>query len=114
MNNFDIDAVRYLLNSFAVLFMEPSGFKRDIPIDLQNIVWLFFITARPPPIKGEFLLSMILRILLIISSLSKFRTLFIEIVYINKNKIMLRYFDILFYIFIKYLIYIFLLIIFLR
>ena len=38
VNNFDIEAVLYLTNSFDVLFTVPSLFNLAFPIDLQNNV----------------------------------------------------------------------------
>ena len=72
VNNFDIEAVLYLTNSFDVLFTVPSLFNLAFPIDLQNNVWLFLITAKPPASKGESLLFIIESILFIISSFDIF------------------------------------------
>ena len=70
MNNFEIDAVLYFINSFAVLFSDKSGFNRDFPIDLQKIVLLSFIIAKPPANNGASLLFIINEILFKISSSS--------------------------------------------
>ena len=85
VNNLEIEAVLYFVNSFDVLFSVPSLFNLDVPKDLQNIVSLLFMTAKPPANKGDSGLFIIDWILFTISSYSNFKLFSEEIIYGNKN-----------------------------